>query len=129
MTKSNRNQKRYSISFKQKVVNEVELEGLSIPEAKRRYGITGATTIQNWLHELGKQYLLNTVTRVEMKGDQDRLREMEKEIQKLKTALADAYLAKDCAEEVIRQADKIYGTDLKKKFGEQASGASVKNTR
>jgi len=65
MTKSIRNLKRYSISFKQKVVGEVEQEGLSIPEAKRRYGITGATTIQSWLSEFGKQHLLNTVIRVD----------------------------------------------------------------
>lgn len=129
MTKSNRNLKRYSISFKQKVVGEVEQEGLSIPEAKRRYGITGATTIQSWLSEFGKQHLLNTVIRVEMKGEKDRLLELEKENQKLKIALAEAYLSRDCAEEVIKQAGKLYGEDLKKKFGQSASPNSGKATR
>jgi len=38
--------------------------------------------------------------------------------------LAEAYLARDCAEEVIKQAGKIYQTDLKKKFGGPASPAS-----
>ena len=128
MTKSVRKLKRYSISFKQKVVGEVEQDGLSVPEAKRRYGITGATTIQGWLKEFGKQHLLNTVVRVEMKGEQERLREMEKEIAKLKIALADAYLQRDCAEEVIRQAGRLYGEDFKKKFGQTASPGSGKDT-
>jgi transposase len=130
MTKSKRRLKRYSISFKQKVVNEIEQDGLSMPEAKRRYGITGGDTIKRWLIELGKTHLVDTVIRVEMKGEtQDRLREMEKEIQKLKVALADAYLQKDCAEEVIKQAGKLYGEDLKKKFGGPALAGSGKGTR
>lgn len=117
MTKSNRKVIRYSISFKQKVVKEIEQEGLLISTAMRRYGIGGAETLNKWLKEFGKQHLLNTVIRVEMKGERDRMVELEKEVQKLKLALADAYLARDCAEEVVKQAEKIYGVDLKKKFG------------
>lgn len=114
MTKVPRKVIRYSISFKQKVVNEIEQEGLLISAANRRYGITGADTINKWLKEFGKSHLLNTVIRVEMKGEKDRALELEKEVQKLKLALADAYLARECAEEVIKQAGKLYGTDLKK---------------
>lgn len=92
-----------------------------ISAAMRRYGIGGADTVNKWLKEFGKQHLLNTVIRVEMKGEKDRMLALEKEIQKLKLALADAYLARDCAEEVIQQAGKLYGTDLKKKFGVEVS--------
>ena len=129
MTKSTRQQIRYSISFKQKVVNEVEQEGLSISAVNRRYGIKGQTTVKNWLKALGREHLINKVIRVEMMGESDRLREMEKEILKLKAALADAYMQRDCAEEVLKQAGKIYGEDLKKKFGGQVSPASGKATR
>jgi len=128
MPKRERKVIRYSISFKQKVVREIQEEGLSISEASRRYGITGGETVKKWIRQLGKDHLLNTVIRVEMKGEKDRLREMEKEILKLKAALADAYLARDCAEEVIKQAGKIYQTDLKKKFGESASTDLPKDT-
>lgn len=121
MTRSPRKVMRYSISFKQKVVNEIEQEGLSISAAMRRYGIGGGDTIHKWIASFGKQHLLNTVIRVEMKGEKDRTQELEKEVQKLKLALADAYLARDCAEEVIKQAGKLYGTDLKKKFGGEVS--------
>jgi transposase len=129
MTKSTRQQIRYSISFKQKVVNEVEQEGLSISAVNRRYGIKGQTTVKNWLKALGREHLINKVIRVETMGESDRLREMEKEILKLKAALADAYMQRDCAEEVVKQAGKIYGEDLKKKFGGSASPDSGKDTR
>jgi transposase len=128
MTKSNRKVVRYSISFKQKVVHEIELEGLSISEANRRYGINGGETVKKWLKELGRSHLLNVVTRVEMKDEKDRLRELEKENQKLKLALADAYLARDCAEKVIEVANELYQTDLKKKFGEKSSAVSGRIT-
>jgi transposase len=129
MTRTTKRIIRYSISFKQKVVKEIEEEGLSVSDARRRYGITGGQTIQKWLKELGRTHLLNTVIRVEMKDEKDRLRELEKENQKLKIALAEAYLNRDCAEEVIKQAGKIYGEDLKKKFGGSASPDSGKSTR
>lgn len=128
MTKGKRKFIRYSISFKQKVVSEIEQEGLLISEANRRYGIGGAETINKWLKELGKQHLLNTVIRVETKDEKDRLLELEKENKKLKLALADAYLSRDCAEEVIKQAGKLYGTDLKKKFGTRVSDHSGSDT-
>jgi transposase len=126
MTKSTRKVIRYSISFKQKVVKEIEEEGLSISDANRRYGIKGGETVKKWIKELGRSHLLQTVIRVEMKGEKDRMRELEKEIQKLKIALADAYLERDCAEKVIEVANELYQTDLKKKFGEDALKASGK---
>jgi hypothetical protein len=64
-----------------------------------------------------------------MMGEADRLREMEKEILKLKAALADAYMQRDCAEEVVKQASKVVGEDLKKKFGVQASPGLGRDTR
>ncbi|WPV01093.1 transposase [Mucilaginibacter sp. cycad4] len=128
MTRSSVRVVRYSISFKQKVVREIEEEGLSVTEASRRYGIGGAETVSRWLGALGKQYLQNKVIRVETKAEKDRLLELEQEVKKLKLALADAYLARDCAEEVVKQAGKLYGEDLKKKFGGQVSERSGQNT-
>ncbi|PWK73707.1 hypothetical protein LX99_04092 [Mucilaginibacter oryzae] len=119
---------RYSISFKQKVVKEIEEEGLSLAEASRRYGIRGAETVSRWLGTLGKQHLQNKVIRVETKTEKDRLLELDQEVKKLKLALADAYLARDCAEEVVKQAGKLYGADLKKKFGGQAFVRSGQST-
>src|SRR3954469_23637305 len=85
---------RYSISFKQKVVREIEEEGLSFSEARRRYSIPGGQTIQNWVVTFGKNHLLNKIVRVEMKGEKDRVKELEAEIKKLKIALADATMEK-----------------------------------
>ena len=120
---------RYSISFKQKVVREIEEEGLSVLAASRRYGIKGGNTIGAWIKQFGKNHLLTKIVRVEMKGEKDRTKELEKENKKLKEALADAYLAKECAEKIIELANEEYKTDLKKNFGQGESKSSVKDKR
>ena len=112
---------RYSISFKQKVVREIEEEGLSYRDAMRRYGITGGGTIRQWLTKFGKNDLLNKVVRIEMRGEKDRVKELEAEVLKLKIALADATLAKGALETLIDVIDEHYQTDVKKNLGQQLS--------
>ena len=107
---------RYSISFKQMVVKEIE-EGGNFNFIRKKYNIAGTATIQGWVKTLGKHHLLNKIIRVETMNEKDRLKQLEEDNKKLKLALADAYMAKDCLEGVIRMADEEYKTDLKKNFG------------
>jgi transposase-like protein len=113
MAKQQRTFVRYSISFKQKVVREIEVEGLSHTEAARRYGIKGGSTIRQWLILFGKNDLLNKVVRVEMKGEKDRLKELQTEVQRLKLALADATLEKQALKTLLTLVEEHYGIDVK----------------
>jgi transposase-like protein len=117
---------RYSISFKQKVVREIEEEGLTFSEARRRYDIRGGQTLQNWVASFGKNDLLNKIVRVEMKGEKDRVKELEAELKKLKIALADATLAKDALETLIDVVNEHYETDVKKNLGPKPLGGHQK---
>lgn len=121
MAKQQKETIRYSISFKRKVVREIEEEGLKITEASRRYGIKGGSTIQLWIKKFGKNHLLNKVVRIEMKGEKDRVKELESEIKKLKIALADTTMEKRVLEILIEEVDKHYQTDVKKNLGQQSS--------
>lgn len=121
MTRSQRTVIRYSISFKQKVVMEIEEEGLSISQAARRYGIKGGDTIQTWLRKYGKNHLLNKIVRVEMKGEKDRIKELEQELKKTKIALADKTMKVDALETLISIASDYYKTDIKKNLGQTPS--------
>lgn len=112
---------RYSISFKRKVVHEIEEEGLAIMEASRRYGIKGGQTVRNWVTKFGKHHLLNKLMRVETMEEKDRIKQLEEEVKKLKMALADSMMGKRCLEVVIEQANKVYKMDLKKSLGENVS--------
>lgn len=129
MTKGKRPIIRYSISFMQKVVREIEEEGLTIQSAKRRYGIAGQETIQKWIRKFGKNDLLNKIIRVETMEEKDQIKKMQEEIRKLKLALADSLMAQKSLEAVIEEANKEYKTDLKKSFGSDASKDSGKSSQ
>ncbi len=119
MTRQSRTIMRYSISFKQQVVKEIEEEGLGIAEAARRYGIRGGNVIQTWLRKFGKNHLLNKIVRVEKKGEKDRVKEQEAEIKRLKIALADATMQNHALESLIDVVNAHYQTDVKKNLEPQ----------
>jgi transposase-like protein len=117
MSKIQKTVYRYSNCFKEKVVQEVS-SGRSISEVRRRYGIKGGNTVQNWLKKYGRKELLNTVIRVKMRSEDDKLKQLEAEIRRLKIALADATLANDVLETLIDVVNEQYQTDVKKNFGQ-----------
>jgi len=121
MAKQQKQTLRYSISFKQKVVKEIEDEGWDIKETARRYGIKGGSTIQKWIKQFGKNHLLNKIVRIEVKGEKDRVKELEAEIKKLKIALADATMENHALETLIDIVNENYHTDVKKNLGQQLS--------
>ena len=128
MTNENRKHIRYSISFKQQIVQEVE-EGASKESVRKKYGIRGGETINKWLRKFGKHHLINQTIRVETMEEKDRVKFLEQEVQRLKMALADAFLAQRSLETVIDEANKLYQTDLKKNFGTSQSSDSKKNSK
>jgi hypothetical protein len=103
------------------VIREVE-EGGNIDFVRKKYDIGGRTTIQKWIKVYGKHHLLNKIIRVETMSERDRMKQLEEDNKKLKLALADAYMAKECLEGVIKMADEEYKTDLKKNFGTRSPG-------
>lgn len=111
---------RYSLAFKQKVVSEIESGKFSVGEARRMYHI-GCGTIPGWLKKLGKHNLLDKVVRIEMKGEKDRLKELEKEKRELESALAQAHLKNIALESLIETIEEHYGIDVKKNFGGKVS--------
>ena len=97
---------RYSTAFKQKVVTEIEGGVYTTGEIERVYGVTRAT-IYEWLRKFGKDYLINRTVRVQMRGEADRIKELEKEKQKLEAALAQAHLKILALESTIESAEEI----------------------
>ena len=116
MTKSVREFKRYSISFKKHVVEELE-NGSSYSELQKKYDIRGAETIQKWVRSFGRNHLLNKTVRIETVDEKRRLKELEEENKRLKAALADSVVANHMLETLIKVANEEYNTDLKKNFG------------
>jgi transposase len=112
---------RYSLAFKQKIVSEIESGKLTASSARRLYAIKGADTIARWLAQFGKLHLLNQVVRIEMKDEKDRIKELEREKQRLESALAQEHLRNICLESLIECVEEHYKIDVKKNFGEKVS--------
>ena len=84
---------RYSEAFKLLVVSELESGKLvSVGEAKRQYGITGSTTVNQWLKKYGRHQHLPRVIRVEIPNEQDRLKALQQENSRLKKTLAETHM-------------------------------------
>jgi hypothetical protein len=79
--------------------------------------ITQIFPSESWVKKYGRPELLNTVIRVKMRGEDDKIKQLEFENKRLKIALADATLAKDVLESLIEVVDEHYQTDVKKNFG------------
>lgn len=114
--------KLYSEAFKLQVVREYEAgEYENIAAVRRKYGITGMGTVERWIKQYGKGHLMKKVIRVETPGEGDRLKELEREVKRLKEALGEAHLDLLLGEEYLRIACRRAGVEdlegFKKKHG------------
>ena len=111
---------RYSMSFKQKVISEIESGKYSLQEASEIYSISGQS-LYNWLRKFGRNHLIGRIVRVEMKGEADRIKQLEAEKKELESALAKAHLKIITLESTIEVAEEKYKIDFKKKIGLKGS--------
>ena len=121
--------KQYSLAFKQMVITEIEEGKYSVSEARRIYDIGGWETIQKWMKKLGKEHLLNRVVRIEMNGEKDRIKELERQKRELESALAQEHLKNICLESLIESVEEHYQIDVKKNFGEKVSSGQEKKQK
>ena len=83
---------RYSEAFKMEVVRELESQPVSLAEIRRKYGIRGCGTVQNWLGKYGNG-TRGKVIRVERPKEINELKRLKERVRRLETALADANLS------------------------------------
>lgn len=114
---------RYSLAFKQKVITEIEDGIYNISESSRVYKVS-TKSIYKWLKEFGKDHLINRIVRIEMRDEADRIKKLEKEKQRLESALAQAQLKIITLESTIESAEELYKVDFKKKSGTKASDSA-----
>jgi transposase len=97
-----RTQKDYSLSFKLKVVEEVEKGEKTYKEAQREYGIQGRSTVLVWLRKHGRlKWTIENPMRDKI-TPQTEIRVLKKEIEKLKKEKEVLQIAIDIAEEELK---------------------------
>jgi transposase len=116
---------RYSSSFKQQVVKELESGRFdTFGEAREHYGITGGRTLQLWVRKYGRNHLCPKIVRIQMPGEKDQIRELRKQIKHLQQILGRKEAEKAINEAFLEIACEKLGEDVeefKKKANSQLS--------
>lgn len=78
-----RTQRDYSMSFKLRLVSEIERGEISEVEAKKKYGIQSKTTIRNWVKNFGNLDRTYELKKRKMKSPEQKLLELTQQIKLL----------------------------------------------
>lgn len=108
MIKDSREVKRYSESFKLKVLTEIEKGKYSKNEICRVYGI-GVGSIYSWIKKYSRFELLNKQIIIQTMDEKDKIKQLEKKIAQLKELLID--------KDIERITDKVYLDDAARQLG------------
>ena len=86
MYKNDKVIRRYSESFKLKILDELTSGKLNKNQLGKLYGIN-PTTINEWIRKYNRKDLMNTRVKVETKDEITRIKQLQKEIEQLKKVL------------------------------------------
>lgn len=100
--------RRYSESFKLKILSELSTGNYSKRELGRIYGIQNST-INEWIKKYDRKDLMNTRVIVETKDEISRLKALEKEVAQLKDLLVRKELDKIVSDSYLEVAAENLG--------------------
>lgn len=111
--------KRYSLAFKQQVVNEYEA-GASIYRLRQKYGIGAHKTIEDWVKKYGRSGYRSELVVIQTFEDQLEVKAMKQRIADLESALAQSTLDNRMLTTTLEVASQSLGMDIKKNFGKRS---------
>ena len=120
--------KRYSEAFKRHVVREYE-EGATILDLRRKYGIGGGSTIQQWIRKYGRDGLRHQIVRIQTAEEANQVRYLQQELRRVQEALGRVVVEKLALEETLALYQDTYGSDLVKKNAPNSSKPSTRQPK
>ena len=115
MTTDERRRRRFSPSFKEKKVREIEQKQTTISQVCRQYQVA-AITVYRWISAYGDSYQKESRMIVELESDTRVILEQRKRIAELERIIGQKQVQLDFTEQMIELAEETYGVDIKKKF-------------
>jgi transposase len=112
---------RYSEAFKMTVVRELEEQDLPFEQARRKYGIRGAATVQAWVRQYGNGSR-GKVVRVESANEINELKQLKERVRRLESALADSNIELALERQYTRLACERAGIKDVEEFKKKAPG-------
>jgi len=105
--------RRYSEAFKKQVVREYEA-GASASGLREKYGIKGRSTVSSWVKKHGREGSRYKLMVIQKPEEQERVKQLEKRVQMLESALAQTTLDKLMLESLLEVVEEEEGIKLKK---------------
>ena len=109
------------------VVRELEEQDLPFEEIRRKYGIKGSATVQEWVRKYGNGSR-GKVIRVERPEEINELKRLKDRVRRLETALADANIEIALERAYTQLACKRAGVDPEE-FKKKRLGSSAHSLR
>lgn len=124
MSESQRRVRRFSESFRQEKVVELESGITTAREIIKEYEVS-YTSIKRWLDKYGNR-IKNKPKRiiVESESDTKKLLELRKRVAELERVVGQKQLQIDFNKKMIELAEEFYKVDIKKKFSDKPSSTS-----
>ncbi len=115
MTTEERRRRRFSASFKEKKVREIQQKQTTISQVCRQYQVA-AITVYRWISAYGDSYQKESRMIVELESDTRVILEQRRRIAELERIIGQKQVQLDFTEKMIELAEETYGVDIKKKF-------------
>jgi len=119
-----RTQRDYNLGFKLAVVSQVEKGEMTYKQAQKAYGIQGRSTVLVWLRKHGNLNWSNP--QIHFMSSPTQKETPAQKIKRLERELSDERLKNEILNKTIDNADRKYGTSIRKKILPKQSGASEK---
>jgi len=115
---------QFTISFKERVINEVLSGKLTKEQARRKYNIKGKSAILNWIRRLNLELTSisdNSFVKLNMSKQSFSPEELQKKIQELEAALEEANFKTQAYSTMIDVAEKELKIKIRKKSSTKPS--------
>ena len=113
MTVEERRRRRFTESFRKEKVEKIESGELSVEEVSRLFQVQ-PKNVRRWLKKYGKTKLPDSII-ISTSKDYNRVRDLEKEVAKLKQIIADQQIEMIRTRSVVLLAEEKLGTSFEKK--------------
>lgn len=124
-SRSERQRRRFSESFKRKKVNEIDQRITTVSQVSKMYEVC-RSAVYSWI----RQYSINQPkqhwTIVESESDTRKMLELQARIAELERLVGQKQIQLDFSNKMIELAEQLYNIDIKKKFDKKPSSGSGK---
>ena len=124
LSKQERQQHRFSDSFKQQKVKEIELGYVSPTEISKQYQVTRAN-VYRWMLKFGSMKGKQERIILESTSDTKQLLLLKQKVAELERIIGQKQVTIEFKDKMIEIAESTYGIDIKKKLSSKLSSGST----